>query len=407
MKRIFIINEYISSQRNGIGRFIKELIDVLYELNISINIIELNSPCKEFVINEEKFIRKICFPPSNFFNYFKKNSFSVICLLKLYVKDSENNIFILNHSPSHALFNAIRKYYPLSKMIFVIHDLSWTNPLLGNKELFQYIMNNRDTNEIKVKYQVMLHNIYSAILLFKNADYILCLSKGTSDLITDYYKISKEKILFCPNYLKDKRKNYTNLEKKIIREQFHIRNEKIIITVGRLSEAKGTIALIRSFKFVLEKYPATRLVCIGSLSDPNTIIEECNPISSKITFTGQISSQELDKWYQIADVGIIASYTEQCSYVGIEMLMNGLPIIASDGFGVSDMFQDRFNCLVAKICDYQSSEKYEKNLSNCIIQMLSSETLRKTLSKKAKETYTKKYSSKSTFPIIQRFMINC
>lgn len=43
--------------------------------------------------------------------------------------------------------------------------------------------------------------------------------------------------------------------------------------------------------------------------------------------------------------------------------MSAHPIVASDGFGVSDMFQDNINAVTAKIENYEDSSNYEENLA--------------------------------------------
>lgn len=42
--------------------------------------------------------------------------------------------------------------------------------------------------------------------------------------------------------------------------------------------------------------------------------------------------------YSITQLGLFPSYHEQCSYVGIEFLMHGIPVIATSAYGVRDMF---------------------------------------------------------------------
>ena len=56
-------------------------------------------------------------------------------------------------------------------------------------------------------------------------------------------------------------------------------------------------------------------------------------------YIGYLQKNELEKWYQLVDIGVLPSYSEQCSYTGIEMMMYSLPIVASDGFGVRIMSQ--------------------------------------------------------------------
>lgn len=103
--------------------------------------------------------------------------------------------------------------------------------------------------------------------------------------------------------------------------------------------------------------------------------------------------KELKKWYQMADIGVIPSYTEQCSYVGIEMMMHGLPIVTSDGFGLRDMFKDRGNAIVAPIGKRtKKNGTFSENLVHALTMFLSSETLMNEIGRNAQEAYVKHYS---------------
>lgn len=67
-------------------------------------------------------------------------------------------------------------------------------------------------------------------------------------------------------------------------------------------------------------------------------LKMCAPFWSKITFTGFLDQEDLYEIYQMADVGIMLSLHEQCSYVAIEMMMFGLPVISTDTTGLDEMF---------------------------------------------------------------------
>ena len=85
-------------------------------------------------------------------------------------------------------------------------------------------------------------------------------------------------------------------------------------------------------------------------------------------------------------MGVMPSFHEQCSYVGIEMLMHGLPVIGTDTTGLKEMVEDLYclplveteddisipmGLLVRWLVellrkgerDHRSREKYEKNYS--------------------------------------------
>lgn len=393
MKKVYIVDEYLSSQMNGIGRYIREITNVFSNiLKTDTAIIELNSPSKDFNIKDVENVRRFCIPQAS--NYFKYDSFVVCCLIKPYIKDSEENIFLVNHSPCETLITSIREYFPLSKIMFVIHDLSWTSPLLGNEELFEVIMRNRNKEYITEKYTEELKAIDIVKQLLSLVDCTICLSQSTTRLVNKYYGVPKEKICYIPNFLSDSRiaisEEMINKKKRL----YNIQNDKIIINIGRTTIPKGVLSLVRSFKTVSKKCPNARLVLIGPVVDADKILAECKSILPRISFTGLIPFDELLEWYQMADIGVISSYTEQCSYAGIEMLMSGLPIVASDGFGVNEMFKNNINATIAKIEDYNNPVRYERNLANAIIKVLKSVSLQEKLKIESRRTYEEIYSLK-------------
>lgn len=391
---VYILDEYISSQVNGIGKYISELVKVFKQLpDIDITMIEFNSPEKEFNIAERDNIKYVTFPEATFAaNYFEDN-LAVSKLLALYIDDSSRNIFFINHSPCSRLVQSLKEMYPLSKILFVVHDLSWTTPLLGDVEKVSEIMKNRDKPQIRTKYSQLLKNIDNVILLLNLVDYIICLSEDTHRVLQDLYAIDPRKIFFIPNFLTDTHMELSARQKGLIRKKHYINNnEKILLFVGRLTKPKGIMALINSFKKVLRIYPDCRLILVGNLSSTDEVFKACKSMFSKISFTGQISYDELDRLYRITDIGLVPSYSEQCSYSGIEMLMHGLPVVASDGFGVRNMFYDGVNASVAEIGHISKSGEFERNLAGSILKLLSSDKYCKTLSKCARQAYERKYS---------------
>lgn len=62
-------------------------------------------------------------------------------------------------------------------------------------------------------------------------------------------------------------------------------------------------------------------------------------------FTGRLNQEEVYSLYQCASVGILPSYTEQCSYTIIEMMMFGLPFVGVRTTGLSEMIVEGENGL--------------------------------------------------------------
>ena len=100
----------------------------------------------------------------------------------------------------------------------------------------------------------------------------------------------------------------------------------------------------------------------------------------------------LYQWYQMADIALFPSFHEECGYVGIEMMMHGLPVVASDGFGVRCMFHDGINARIAKIRNRKKPREFENNLTSAILELLHDEALCKQLSKGARQVYKSCYT---------------
>ena len=132
------------------------------------------------------------------------------------------------------------------------------------------------------------------------------------------------------------------------------------------------------------------------MHDPS-IFELNRQFAAKISYTGPIDKKELRRWYRIADVGVIPSFSEQCSYAGIEMMMHGLPIVASDGFGVRNMFQDGVNARTAQIGNRKKPKEFISSLTDALLELLSSESLCSDLGKSARQMYLSRYLPEKMF----------
>jgi len=223
----------------------------------------------------------------------------------------------------------------------------------------------------------------------EKADHLVCLSDDTFHLVQNLYGI-KHNVWLIPNGLRKIRRSLSEKQKLAVREKYHIsKDEKNLLFVGRVESAKGANALLSCFEDIIKSYPNCRLVMVGS-GDINGAVGKCKNAGAKIIFTGKLSQKALYQWYQIADIALFPSFFEECSYVGIEMMMHGLPVVASDGYGVRSMFHDGVNARIAKIENRKKTLRFEENLKQTIIDVLNSDL--SMLRKGAEKMYNSKYS---------------
>lgn len=331
---IYIVNE-LGSRFNGVGTYVRECINSFRNISfINLNVIQFNSENYELDIVVNDKIRYYYFPRFSDFSI-SPHSDIIVNLLVLYIKDSVNNVFLLNHGPCELFMRSIKNLFPLSKIIFVIHNFGWCEKLRGDCELFKKIFNNRRDNKIIANYKELLDNFDEEICMYGLTDRLICLSQDAYDLLIDVYKVNKDKIEIIPNGLSDCYITLTDQEKINIKKKLFIdTNEQIIIYSGRLNIIKGFDILLNALDNIISQGFNCRLIVAGAIFVPEWVFSYLKLNCNKVTFTGYLTSEELKIWYQIADLGVLPSFCEQCSYTGIEMMMNGLPIVASDGFGV-------------------------------------------------------------------------
>lgn len=377
MKHIYIIDEYISSKQNGVGTYVRHFAQMFDATDTQVNIISFNAEVKELCISADNGFYRYDIPfcaQGDFLNI-GELEFS---LLSLYIEDKYNNIFFVNHSPCVGLLKAIRANFPKSKIVFTIHDQGWTIPLLGNSKSLEELKRNRH-----VKIEGLNHRVASFVVKYCNeekkmyniADAIICLSRSTYQLLHEFYGIDYHKLYFIPNCL-PKAINIPFIEKDEARKILHLNDsEKVLLYVGRTSKAKGIIELLRVFERICYKIKNVRLVIVGEVHSLEEFTKLTPTSCSQITYTGLISSERLALWYASADIGIIPSYTEQCSYAALEMMHTPGVVVTTDGWGLNEVFNDK-NAIIAPIqrkSNEIETKQLEENLYSALIKALTLE----------------------------------
>lgn len=388
MKKLFILNIYETSKTNGIGTFIKQLTEHFgNNLNFDVNIVDLYSDSQMFRIKKEKYVNHILFPRFEYGACLNKINRVINTFFKLYIPDNDNNIFIYNESPCSDLMKMTKLSHPKSKHIYIFHNMGWTYYFKGDVYAFKKSFTSPNEPSIHIS------SIYKEeIEICKQADSIICLCEDAKELLLTSYFIDSTKIKCINNGINikiDEHKDSTN-----IRNYLNVSpNEIILLFVGRLEHLKGAFELINAFKKVATKISNCQLIMVGPIQNQEELQNKIYPYSSRIRLTGILQKEELNNWYKISDIGIIPSYTEQCSYVGLEMLAHGLPIICSDGFGLRNMFGKEFDQATAKICDRKFPEQFTNNLASKIEEFILSKQIREHYRKMSSQLFHNKYTA--------------
>lgn len=348
MKQIYLIDEHLSSKQNGVGTYVQHFARMFDAADCQVNILSFNAEVEELCISVQDGIYKYSIPYCAQGNFMKAGE--LICpLLSLYIEDKKGNVFFVNHSPCSDFLKAIRANFPMSKIVFTIHDQGWTSPFLGNSESLRKVLAHHKVNNIDsdtVRY--VRDFCKEEKKMYQIADAVICLSHSTYQLLHEEYGVSTNKLYYIPNCF-IKSSNGLALSKKEAREKLNIsEKEKILLFVGRPTKAKGIFELLKAFEQICATFKDIRLVVAGAVHSLGDFTKLTPGSSSHITYTGLLSSKQLNLWYAAADIGILPSYTEQCSYTALEMLNNIGVVVSTDGWGLNEIFHDFQNAIIAQ-----------------------------------------------------------
>lgn len=348
---LIFFDEQDSSSMNGIGSFRRQLLTRLAaDCSAFITTVFFNSNRKFLEIGRNENGAVIYIPKNRKREWALEGA--LICpVLSQYIADTHKNVFVVNHSPCNLFIAQLKEMFPLSHIVFVIHNQGWCEPLRGKSELLLKLLHDKgmpnwvssDDADFVKAYVEAEKAIYAL------SDAIVCLNSSTGKILNSIYGVDKKKIRLIPNGIEGLTQTEMPTMSTFRNRNGLKENDKLLLFVGRPTEAKGFRILLAAFRKLREDYPTAKLVVAGALSNLNYCQSEINKVASSLVLLGQISQEELSYWLKSSDIGVVPSYTEQCSMTALEMARAGLVIVSSNGNGLKDMFTDSVNAIVADI----------------------------------------------------------
>ncbi len=184
--------------------------------------------------------------------------------------------------------------------------------------------------EVNFKSYTLKSSIDKALLRFDN---IIAVSKYTKSLINHLHR----DIVVIPNAI--------NTDKwKGLKSSLILKGNPVLTTVGRISERKGQLQVIKHLPELIKYYPDIHYHCVGIPSQ----IKVCSKIAkelgvlSYVTFHGSVDNYTLFSILNQTDIFVMLSKETSSGDVegfGIAILeanLLGIPAIGSKGCGIED-----------------------------------------------------------------------
>lgn len=193
----------------------------------------------------------------------------------------------------------------------------------------------------------------------KEADAVITVSNYMKEQLVEKFGGDPEKIFVIYNGI--------NPERFRIQKQRN-NNEKIVLSVGRLTEQKGCEYLLLAARKVLEKRKDVKFVIVGKgyLRKSLEKFSELLGIKEKVEFVGFVPDEELPKFYANSDVFVFPTVREPFGIVALEALSAGKPSIISRTAGVAEILKNNENCVLVDV-------KNSNEIANAIIRILEDE----------------------------------
>ena len=364
MINLYIIdNKANRSSIFGIGTYINQMELILQQSNLNVCFIHLNADSQRFFREVENYIEHwyIPYPKVKYKDEGKHNKLyfqNVLFLLRLHIQQTDNLIFHLNYLKHKSFVEELKMVFNC-KIIIAVHYFAWCFDIMGNVSRLKSILGKPDAELDQLGRQVK-KSFNEEKELVCSVDKVLSLSKNTAKILQNLYQVKKQNISIIYNGLEDKAPKY--VDREMIRKKYNLPVEApVIIFAGRLDPVKGLSYFIQALKKILNQFSNCQIVIAGS-GDYDACMKACENRWMNIHFTGLLEKSELYELYSIADFGVMPSLHEQCSYVAIEMMMHGLPIIASNSTGLSEMIDEGVTGFHVQVLEFPDKTEIDTSM---------------------------------------------
>lgn len=229
------------------------------------------------------------------------------------------------------------------------------------------------------------------------ADKLITESKYTKGKLESILHVPPSKIEMIYLGWEEKQINFSQKEKDELRGSYDIdRDKPVLLFVGRIDEErKGLHTLLKAFSIASDKINA-QLIVVGS-GNQSTINKYLPSLGldGKVTLTGFVKEDILQKLYAICDVYVCPSRLEGFGLTILDAMAAGKPVIATRVGAIPEIISKGENGILVPVND-------ENALADAIIQILGNTTKAKAVG----ETNRKKVLAQYKWDITTKQLVN-
>lgn len=177
-----------------------------------------------------------------------------------------------------------------------------------------------------------------------------------------------------------------HFSRKDLESQWHIPQEtKLLLYVSRIAREKNVDFLLEAIHQLAQKRTDFHLLLIGGgpeLGEFRKLVENWG-LRDRIVFTDMLPKKETNRHYGAADIFVFSSVTETQGIVVTEAMAAGVPAVAVNKMGPSDIIQDGVDGFLVPLKSAEFAAKIER--------LLDDDNLREKMGQQARQN-AEKYS---------------
>lgn len=169
--------------------------------------------------------------------------------------------------------------------------------------------------------------------IIRGANVVLCSSTKIQDLLLSYQIKPPILSIKLGVNLSAFHKKLPTTEKTRLMQKYGISSDNVVfISVCRLSQEKSVDICLSIFSKVHKKFPNAFLLLVGEGTEKENLCRYAEKlgISKSVCFTGLVPSEEIWKYYSLADIFLNASESETQGLTFLESIASGIPVVCKD-----------------------------------------------------------------------------
>jgi len=206
--------------------------------------------------------------------------------------------------------------------------------------------------------------------LLDRADVITAVSCSCEEEIRAYHGLDKRVVVIPPGID----------SKYFVPAEDRVKGNTYVLYTGRLETRKGLVDLIKAAKYVCHKYPDIKFVLTGKGTAEGHLRRLVRKLGVKRSFyfAGYVDRDALLEYYQNAAIYVLPSYYEGLPATLLEAMSCGIPSVATNVEGISEVITDGETGLLVP-------PRNPERLAEAMLELLGCEKLRKKVGFRARK----------------------